>query len=962
MSSKNDQEVKLNFGSKVPGDSDESLSFIDLNSMLNIPGENGEIQFEKEKEAVRKYFLTHVNPNTVFFHDLEEKLTYLVDEGFYEKEKLEQYSFSFIKSLFKKAYAVKYRFSTLIGAYKFYVQYALKTNDGSRYLERYEDRVCMVALTLARGDESLAEKFMYDIIYGRTQPATPTFLNAGKKQRGEYVSCFLLRTEDNMESITDVVSSSLQLSKRGGGVGILLTNLRESGAPIKNIENQSSGLVPVMKLLEDSFSYANQLGARQGAGAVYISCHHPDIYKALDTKRENADEKIRIKTLSMGIIITDIAFELARRNESMYLFSPYDVERVYGVPMSDISISEKYYEMIEDPRIKKTKINARGFFQTIAELQFESGYPYLMFEDTANRWNNVSNVGRITQSNLCVTGDTELLTDSGYRKAIDLYNSQEDIRVIVDKRARDMNMNTEGLSIESSTKMHLTANNAKVFKVKTSYGKEIKATEWHKMYVARKGKIEKIPLSELVVGDMLLTVDYEKELSGKSGFDSVTSIEFFGKEDVYDVTVPNGNSVIFNGIATGNCSEILQPSTPSSFDENGDYEEIGRDISCNLASLNVSNSMRSADLGDTVKNAMRMLTAVSEMTSIGVAKTVKRGNDESHSVGLGAMNLHGFLGSEKIMYGSEEALDFVNTYFAAVKWNALYASMEIAKEKGENFKGFEQSDYTVNYPVENMNLNKFLTDDSDSFIPMDVMTKESKEILDKNMKEGYKPSKALKYYTCGIWETIPHTERIENMFEQYSQTYFTQQDWIDLDKLIQRYGLYNMNHMAVAPTGSISHIVSGGATASIHQIPAKIETRKEGKVGRVYIPAPGMNEDNIAYFQDAYEMGYKPLIDTYAVAGKHVDQGLSLTLFFNHTDTTRTLNKAYIYAWSRGKEKNEDGVPALYDPRTSWKSGFVKTLYYSRVRSKPLAGTESEFSFSMPGDVKSVEECESCQI
>jgi len=128
----------------------------------------------------------------------------------------------------------------------------------------------MVALTLASGDTGLAEKLVDEIIDGRFQPATPTFLNSGKQQRGEPVSCFLLRIEDNMESIGRSINSALQLSKRGGGVALLLSNIREHGAPIKNIENQSSGVIPIMKLLEDSFSYANQLGARQGAGAVYL--------------------------------------------------------------------------------------------------------------------------------------------------------------------------------------------------------------------------------------------------------------------------------------------------------------------------------------------------------------------------------------------------------------------------------------------------------------------------------------------------------------------------------------------------------------------------------------------------------------------------------------------------------------------------------------------------------------------
>ncbi len=395
----------------------EGLSYHELNAMLNLYGPNGEIQFEADQLAARKYFLDNVNVNTVFFHDLDEKLKYLVENDYYEPATLEQYSREFIHRLWDSAYAAKFRFPTFLGAFKFYTSYALKTFDGKRYLERFEDRVCMVALYLARGDEDQAQKLMEEIISGRFQPATPTFLNAGKKQRGELVSCFLLRIEDNMESISRGINSALQLSKRGGGVALSLTNIREHGAPIKQIENQSSGVIPVMKLLEDSFSYANQLGARQGAGAVYLNAHHPDIYRFLDTKRENADEKIRIKTLSLGVVVPDITFELAKKNEDMYLFSPYDVERVYELPFSEISVTEKYYEMVDDARIRKSKINAREFFQTLAEIQFESGYPYIMFEDTVNRANPIA--GRITMSNLCseilqVSEASEYNADLGY--------------------------------------------------------------------------------------------------------------------------------------------------------------------------------------------------------------------------------------------------------------------------------------------------------------------------------------------------------------------------------------------------------------------------------------------------------------------------------------------------------------------------------------------------------------------
>src|SRR4029077_11899834 len=236
-----------------------------LNAMLNLYDADGNIQFDKDREAAHQYFREHVNQNTVFFHDVDEKLDYLIKDNYYEREVLDQYSRNFVKSLLHRAYAKKFRFPAFLGAFKYYTSYTLKTFDGKRYLERFEDRVCMVALALAEGNQDFAVSLVDEIVSGRFQPATPTFLNLGKAQRGEPVSCFLLRIEDNMESIARGINSALQLSKRGGGVALLLSNVRENGAPIKNIENQSSGVIPIMKLLEDSFSYANQLGARQGA-------------------------------------------------------------------------------------------------------------------------------------------------------------------------------------------------------------------------------------------------------------------------------------------------------------------------------------------------------------------------------------------------------------------------------------------------------------------------------------------------------------------------------------------------------------------------------------------------------------------------------------------------------------------------------------------------------------------------
>ncbi|UDL15949.1 ribonucleotide reductase [Microbacterium phage Pumpernickel] len=696
----------------------ETLDHHSLNAMLNLYDKEGKIQFEADKKAAREYIINHVNANLVTFESLEEKLEFLVEQGYYEGAVLEQYDDSFVKNLYKNVYDTKFRFETYMGAFKFYQSYALRTFDGARYLERFEDRVAITALYLGRGDERLASQLADEMISGRYQPATPTFLNAGKARRGELVSCFLVRTEDNMESIARGVNAVLQLSKRGGGVAISLTNLREVGAPIKGMADQAAGVIPVAKMIEDAVSYANQLGQRDGAAAIYLSVHHPDVLQVLDSKRENADARIRLNRLSIGLVVTDIVMQKFKSGETFYTFSPYDIEKEYGVAMSDLSITEKYDELVNNPRIKKHPIDARKFMKILAEVQFESGYPYIMFEDTVNAASNID--GRVSMSNLC--------------------------------------------------------------------------------------------------------------------------------------------------------SEILQVSTPTTYGENLNTDVVGNDISCNLGSLNIAKTMYGGNLDLTVNSAIRALTAVSDLSNVECVPSVAKGNSESHAIGLGQMNLHGFLASEGIYYGSEESIDFVSAYFAAVAYSAVKASNEIATETGIKFAGFENSKYA------------------------------SGEYFAKYMQQSWGPK----------------TKVASDLFAKYGIKLPTREDWTRLAALVKTYGMYNAYLQAIPPTGSISYI--NNSTSSIHPIVAQVESRKEGKIGRVYVAAFGLTNENREYYQDAYEIGAKKLIDVYAAATEHVDQGLSCTLFFTDEATTKTINMAQGYAWSKG----------------------IKTLYYIRLRQTVLSGADVE--------------------
>lgn len=376
----------------------KDVTYFKLNNEINRPVD-GQIPLQKDQEALAAFFKENVEPNTKKFASVSEKIDYLIANDYLEEEFIRKYTPEFLEKLYAYLDAQHFTFKSFMAAYKFYSQYALKTNDGTAYLESYEDRVAFNALYFADGNEELALSLADEMIHQRYQPATPSFLNAGRKRRGELVSCFLVQLTDDMNSIGRGINSALQLSRIGGGVGITLSNLREASAPIKGYEGAASGVMPVMKLFEDSFSYSNQLGQRQGAGVVYLNVFHPDIISFLSAKKENADEKIRVKTLSLGVLVPDKFYELTRKNEDMYLFSPYSVEKEYGVPFSYVDITEEYDNLVANPRIRKTKIRARDLENEISKLQQESGYPYIINIDTANRENPV--YGKIIMSNLC---------------------------------------------------------------------------------------------------------------------------------------------------------------------------------------------------------------------------------------------------------------------------------------------------------------------------------------------------------------------------------------------------------------------------------------------------------------------------------------------------------------------------------------------------------------------------------
>lgn len=297
----------------------------------------------------------------------------------------------------------------------------------------------------------------------------------------------------------------------------------------------------------------------------------------------------------------------------------------------------------------------------------------------------------------------------------------------------------------------------------------------------------------------------------------------------------------------------------------------GLDVSCNLGSIDIHRATKSEHFGELITTSMQLLTNVSLMTNITNVPSVAKANKLMHSVGLGVMNLHGHLVQSNILYGSSESIEFVDYFMEAMNFYSLQASMQIAKEKGETFYRYEDSEYANGHYF-------------DSYV-----TKEDKE-----------PSPTVK-------------EALGNV------PVITAAMWQELKEQVMEHGVFNAYRLAVAPTGSISYIRS--STASLAPCTERVEIRDYADSRTIY-PMPFLNNDNRHLYVEAYEVDPYRLIDLYVAAQKHVDQGISMTLYVTDRWTTEQLAKVYIYAWMKG----------------------IKTIYYVRQRLQTL------------------EECVSCSI
>jgi ribonucleoside-diphosphate reductase alpha chain len=333
-------------------------------------------------------------------------------------------------------------------------------------IERPQDVYMRVASFLNQGNLEETKK-TYDMLsMGYYTHATPTLFNSGNK-RSQLSSCFLLGTDDSLEGITHTWDSVSKISKWGGGIGLHVSNIRAKDSLIKGTNGPSSGIIPMLKVYNEIARYINQGGKRKGSIAIYLEPWHPDILAFLDLRKNFGAETERARDLFLALWIPDLFMKKVQEDGEWYTFCP---DECPGLSDSWGEKFEGLYNKYVEEKKFKNKYEARKVMKAILDSQLETGTPYMLFKDTANRKSNQQNIGTIKSSNLCVHEDTLILTNQGYKnikslqdKEVEVWNGDEWSKVTVKK----------------------TGSNKNLIKVELSNGSYLNCTPEHKFYIQK---------------------------------------------------------------------------------------------------------------------------------------------------------------------------------------------------------------------------------------------------------------------------------------------------------------------------------------------------------------------------------------------------------------------------------------------------------------------------------------------
>ncbi|CAN6245712.1 unnamed protein product [Urochloa humidicola] len=275
--------------------------------------------------------------------------------------------------------------------------YLLKV--GGKVVERPQHMLMRVSIGIHKDDTESAIRTYHMMSQRWFTHASPTLFNAGTP-RPQLSSCFLIcMKDDSIEGIYDTLSECAAISKSAGGIGVSIHNIRATGSYIRGTNGTSNGIVPMLRVFNDTARYVDQGGGkRKGAFAVYLEPWHPDIFDFLDLRKNHGKEENRARDLFYALWIPDLFMERVQRNEQWSLFCPNEAPGLADCWGDEFQILYHKYE--REGKAKKV-VSAQALWFDILKAQIETGTPYMLYKDTCNRKSNQQNLGTIKSSNLC---------------------------------------------------------------------------------------------------------------------------------------------------------------------------------------------------------------------------------------------------------------------------------------------------------------------------------------------------------------------------------------------------------------------------------------------------------------------------------------------------------------------------------------------------------------------------------
>ncbi len=354
----------------------------------------------KEAKRTRKYDTFGYGSYYVF---LKKAVKY----GLYDKKILEEYSKEELKEMGRERnmwYDFDYDYA---GMNLLRTRYLMKYN-GTTF-ELPQDMYLSISLLLALPEKkkdrlSVAKKIYHAIASRKISLATPIVLNL-RRPNGNLASCFITSMDDSLDSIYYTLDQLGQISKNAGGVGVNISRIRSHGSSIKHIKGASGGVLPWIKLINDTAVAVNQLGSRAGAITVALDIWHRDIESFLDMQTENGDQRKKSYDIFPQVVMPDLFLKRVEEDGEWTLVDPHEIRKKYNIELAELygDEFEKFYEKIEkdDSLELKTTISAKKLMKTFLKVIVETGMPYVYFKDTANRTNPNKHCGMIGNANLC---------------------------------------------------------------------------------------------------------------------------------------------------------------------------------------------------------------------------------------------------------------------------------------------------------------------------------------------------------------------------------------------------------------------------------------------------------------------------------------------------------------------------------------------------------------------------------